>query len=124
MTQMTEESFMKSLLDFDKKYANEHEEPLEDIRMVQHIFTANDILEGDISVKENFYEEVKCKVRQTTNADRIRSMTDEELVEFILDIYGSYTPCRHCNIFYTKSDKHCRFMCEDGVLDWIKKDIK
>ena len=120
---MTKESCIKLLLDFDKKYDNEHEEPIkpEDIKSVQHIFTATDILEGDISVKETFCEEVNCKARKTTNADKIRYMADEELAKFL--IYSEVTE----EVWYYTPDGD-RFDCFESAikhtLNWLKTEIK
>ena len=77
--------------------------------------------------KCDFYPDVKRKAIYKmkgikTNADRIRSMTDEELAEFIEDATGSYTPCRFCNPI-TKEDGHCNLACDDGVLNWVKAEV-
>lgn len=57
----------------------------------------------------------------TTNADRIRSMTDEELAEFLDrwelgDIDYSKTFCDLCEGQY---DCH-----DDCLMDWLKEEVK
>ena len=48
-----------------------------------------------------------------TNADRIRSMSDEELAKFIA---SQRTDCYHCPV------KECVDACEVGWLDWLKQE--
>ena len=51
----------------------------------------------------------------TTNADRIRSMTDEELAEFIE--HSPYPPNATC------SEEGCKFdTCVECWLDWLKQE--
>lgn len=53
-----------------------------------------------------------------TNADRIRSMTDEELVGFI----------NHFNVCDNRTSDECRIsycaVCEICVLDWLRDPVK
>ena len=57
-----------------------------------------------------------------TNTDRIRSMTDEELAEFIVSIDPDY-PCPPNN-----SCSYCKLPdcsikgCKDGWLEWLKQE--
>lgn len=58
-----------------------------------------------------------CKNKITTNADRIRSMTDEELAEF-LD-----------NMCLVKTDFHCEecnnpLNCDVCYLDWLQLEAE
>ena len=53
-----------------------------------------------------------------TNADRIRSMTDEELANFITSIDGDY-PCPPDNSCSCRSSN-----CMKGWLEWLKKEVK
>ena len=60
----------------------------------------------------------------TTNADRIRSMSDEELATWILENID----CDKENIMcipalYKNSDK-CDGRCRDGRLSWLKQPLK
>ena len=53
--------------------------------------------------------------RPTTNADRIRAMTDEELAEWLdrLITHCNDGPCFNCFM---------REACLTSVLDWLKKE--
>lgn len=59
----------------------------------------------------------KAKVeKQLTNADRIRSMSDEELAKFIPD--WSYTgACKCGEQIYTD----CNNECEKCVIEWLQQ---
>ena len=50
-----------------------------------------------------------------TNADRIRAMSDEELVKFIEDtqIAGCPDPARSC-----------RASCKDCIMDWLQQPVE
>ena len=54
-----------------------------------------------------------------TNADRIRSMTDEELAEFLKGIDNGHEIVMGY-YFYTK--KYAVMMSSDKVLEWLQKD--
>ena len=56
---------------------------------------------------------VQYKTRKTTNADHIRSMTDEELAKSITDDLCD----RVCH-----SPLSCDGNCEIQVLDWLKQE--
>lgn len=62
----------------------------------------------------------------TTNADRIRSMTDEELAEFLLKVNTAYAePCmigeKDCKWEdYPTHDKGCK----DCFLDWLQSEVE
>lgn len=58
---------------------------------------------GGNPVKCDFYEEVREKYIHRTNADRIRTMTDEELAYFMANI----EPCR-----------------ESVWLEWLKLEVE
>lgn len=60
-------------------------------------------------------EECKDNI-PTTNADRIRAMTDEELAEWYLKI--SMCPCDAMNDGCALNDDTCR----RAWLDWLRKD--
>ncbi len=56
-----------------------------------------------------------------TNADRIRSMTDEELAEFINDVfYTLATRPGMCDVCDNDSVTNCR----ECWLDWLKQESK
>ena len=48
-----------------------------------------------------------------TNADRIRSMTDEELADFFYGI-------RECSVCAYNYEDRC-VRCSDGIFKWLKK---
>ena len=51
-----------------------------------------------------------------TNADRIRSMTDNELMEFLCDISSNREGCDSCI-----ASKHCHGG-HTGFADWLKAE--
>jgi len=53
-----------------------------------------------------------------TNADRIRSMSDEELARLFAD--GN---CGYCRIHDFCFAKGCQIDCEDVWLDWLKQEV-
>jgi len=61
-----------------------------------------------------------------TNADRIRSMSDEELAEYIFDLGNCseycYGHCAYQDDCATKGLDHDT--CIKGVIDWIKQPLK
>ena len=58
--------------------------------------------------------------RKITNADRIRNMTDEELVEWICKID---VDCDRC-LIASKRYKACRVgNCEKAWLEWLKQEV-
>lgn len=55
-----------------------------------------------------------------TNADRIRSMSDEKLAKFLFDAFAYETMCNFCspgNRSNSKCDGHCR----NGILEWLQQ---
>ena len=54
----------------------------------------------------------------TTNADRIRAMTDEELA----DMFGEHSKRRDCCPNYGSYD--CRATCEECWLNWLKSPVE
>ena len=52
----------------------------------------------------------------STNADRIRAMTDEELASVITDDW--------CEIVCSGTDYLCDGTCEQHVLKWLKEEVK
>ena len=64
--------------------------------------------------------------RKKTNADRIRSMSDEELAKFIDDIAQSVADGEYCTAFLNV--KNFPYSCEDTkkacvahVIDWLQQ---
>lgn len=58
-----------------------------------------------------------------TNLDRIRSMTEEELVDFLLydRFYSLDGCCDDCDI--TVGDDGTEF-CKQCYMDWLKEEVK
>ena len=61
------------------------------------------------------------KVPPTTNADRVRSMTDEELAKWLDYEYGR---CEWCNIDKIGTDDCSDVDCTACILDWLKEEYK
>lgn len=68
------------------------------------------VLDRDIDVIKDF---LRGNKKKQTNADRIRSMTDEELADAIM-----------CPAEFTGSDKVCDFSheCKDCTLAWLQRE--
>ena len=61
----------------------------------------------------------KCNyIPVPTNADRIRSMSDEELAEFLCDFRGCDTDENTC--IGCKGDQYCR-AGHAGTMEWLKQ---
>ena len=58
------------------------------------------------------------RITKSTNADRIRSMTDEELAEWFLKI--AVCPCDAMNGGCALNDDTCR----QAWLEWLKEEVK
>ena len=61
-------------------------------------------------------------IKQPTNADRIRAMTDEELAEWI----ARHMYCEECMNFDTETGT-CNYKnryggCNGAMLEWLKKE--
>lgn len=60
--------------------------------------------------------------RDMTNGEKIRAMTDEELVKFLID----FKVCEHCD--YLSADVCIDAMCEDVgrtcLLEWVKRPVE
>ena len=63
-------------------------------------------------VEECNHTDCPYRTEPITNADKIRAMTDEELVKFIEDtqIAGCPDPARSC-----------RASCKDCIMDWLQQ---
>lgn len=64
----------------------------------------------------SYYSMYEKKI--VTNADRIRSMTDEELAEF----FASKSPCD----YYCNYRKKCcsEISCKQGILEWLQSEAE
>lgn len=54
-----------------------------------------------------------------TNAERIRSMTDEELAEFLCGLISAF-----CNCHDKCPAGNMCCCCHNGMEDWLKKDAE
>ena len=74
----------------------------------------------------NVSEDVLCfNPSKQTNADRIRSMTDEELAEFLDKVSCGCEECpkeRECMYPLTQFD--VELPCSKVLLKWLKEEIK
>ena len=71
--------------------------------------------------QDNLYSESEAKhtfspSEPTTNADRIRSMTDEELATFL----SEYGDCPCVGVKYCERGTRC----EDAALMWLKEEAE
>ena len=60
----------------------------------------------------------KFKKRTKTNADKIRSMTDEEMAEFLTPVKCVDCHLLDCGVGEIGNNK----TCEERVLEWLKQD--
>lgn len=56
-----------------------------------------------------------------SNADRIRSMSDEELSKFIGKFLESMSDCENCP---AKTEAFLCVDCADEILDWLRKEVE
>lgn len=76
----------------------------------------NELCWAEIKEKsqKDFVEICRMAEDPVTNGDRIRSMTDEKLADFLTDhesvcCFCTYEACKDAS-------------CENGVLEWLKKE--
>ena len=67
-----------------------------------------------------------CASQTPTNADRIRSMSDEELAKFIDDIAQSVADGEYCTAFlnvknFPYSCEYTKKACVAHVIDWLQQ---
>ena len=60
--------------------------------------------------------------RGMTNADSIRSMTDEELAKLIADDWCELINCE--SVLFCNGIGVCNGDCEERVLKWLKQEVK
>ena len=93
------------------------------IEMLKQIYniTEDEIYSWVITKQERTIKRIKKDVQSTeTNAERIRSMTDEELAEFLA--YNAY--CEEC---YVKKDDSCCYpdgTCKQKHLEWLQSEAE
>ena len=58
-----------------------------------------------------------------TNADHIRSMTDEELMQFLFNEIPNDTVCAFC-VPTMRTKVKCNGHCKNGIMDWLKQPYK
>ena len=61
-----------------------------------------------------FTDDTPTVRNKTTNAMKIRAMSDEELAEFLIDHHGY--PCKYCI--------GCHVECHEGLAEWLKSEAK
>ena len=69
--------------------------------------------------------ELDCyEERPPTNADRIRSMTDEELAEFHKrqTVFESCWECPAYDICTANKDSSLETLCKDSYLIWLRQE--
>lgn len=59
-----------------------------------------------------------CPEQKSSNADRIRAMSDEELASFLCDFLTSCEPEHPCNDCVAKSYCHTG---HNGMIDWLQQ---
>lgn len=86
------------------------------------------IMDRDVGVVRAFLRD--CK-KTKTNADRIRSMSDEELAEFMAN-KGGYIACSQCDFFNCDKEK-CEspsgWLCTKGYAEalihkWLQSEVE
>ena len=55
-----------------------------------------------------------------TNADRIRAMSDEELMQFLFNEVSNNTICSFC-VPTMRTKCKCDGHCKNGILEWLKQ---
>ena len=69
-------------------------------------------------------EGVPVKYRKKTNADRIRNMTDEELVKEFIETMDDEM-FFNCPVCKTKTESECfASNCEKCWVEWLKQEVE
>ena len=106
------------------------------MRDKQEVFTADEVCEiliehGQHDERFKLGEIIKYSpsevlgiLRKRTNGDRIRSMTDEELADFITDIPNNCgaISCLGCN--FNLYDKGCAAYSKKAAVIWLKQEVQ
>ena len=93
------------------------------IEMLKQIYniTEDEIYSWVITKQERIIRRIEKDTQSTkTNAERIRSMTDDELAEFLA--YNAY--CEEC---YVKKDDSCCYpdgTCKQKHLEWLQSEAE
>lgn len=75
----------------------------------------------------NHLQDIKYTHPPMTNADRIRAMTDDELVNWIADINPFYCQtcvyAKLCRLEYDVETVNYaeKYDCKDGILQWLQQ---
>lgn len=73
-----------------------------------------------IEIVQEVAKEYGRNTNVRSNADRIRSMSDEELAGF-LDEFDSVSGCDMCSV---RGNCHAESNCIEGFLGWLKSETK
>jgi hypothetical protein len=76
-------------------------------------------------IKDNPHEEIERECvhyEAMSNADRIRSMTDEELAE-LLNEAGTIVKCSECDECMENEYGCCIADCRKPLLAWLKSEV-
>jgi hypothetical protein len=97
---------------------NDAKRVIKDLKEKPYIFTKDYIetASGFIITVNNTTEQKK-----QTNADHIRSMSDEELAEFLVEHHRN--PCKFCLGCWTIR-KRAKGGCKEGLMQWLKSEAK
>lgn len=76
---------------------------------------SNSFLEKELKEQKDHIADSNKMV--VTNADRIRSMTDEELIAFIKQ------PCKTIKEM-TYPNRNCVFRCDECIEEWLKEKVE
>ena len=74
---------------------------------------------GNKDFNKMFNEALK-QLEKKTNADRIRSMSDEELADWNIELSGCGKLCPALKAGCAYTDQNCK----DAWLEWLKQEIE
>ena len=69
---------------------------------------------------EAFARKLIDHAKPQTNADRIRAMSDEELMQFLFNEVSNNTICSFC-VPTMRTKCKCDGHCKNGILEWLKQ---
>lgn len=82
-------------------------------------------LKGSYAYRHKCFPLDLCKCYEPpSNADRIRSMSDEELALFLLSSVDCDKDCRLCCPTEYKTSGKCNGKCIAGRIDWLRQPAK
>ena len=86
-----------------------------------------------INHDECIYDECQSQLHYQTRADRIRSMSDEELAEFLADS-EKFSPCKNCDFHFVDAmNDDCKapdgWICTKGyaaalIQKWLQSEVE